>query len=220
MKNSNILAFFAIASALAFALFYLAISSTEKSETALPQKTVVVVDAGHGGIDGGAFAYGVFEADVNLCISKYLQADLLSLNFDVVMTREDEAGLYGDTSAGFKKRDMLARKEIAESSGGSVFISIHQNASTISDRTGVVIYYSKDSEESFALASAVAENFPSATVKAGDYFVTTKINMPSIIVECGFLTTQSENALLQTESYQREIATNIARGVFQYLIGR
>lgn len=187
-----------------------------ESSVALPLSPTIAIDAGHGGIDVGASANGLLESQLNLEIALKLQNAIESLSFQTVMTRTDDNGLYGTTQAGFKKRDMQARKEICESAGADMLISIHQNASTIPDRTGVVIYCDKLSSESVALATAVANQFENGVVKFGDFFITSEIDMPSIIVECGFITTASESEKLASEEYQEDIANSIARGVLIY----
>ncbi len=190
-----------------------------KSVSGYPQQIVVAIDAGHGGIDNGASGNGEIEAVLNLQIAKKLQTALCGVDVATVMTREDENGLYGTTLPGFKKRDMRARKEICESSGASLVVSIHMNASQIKDRSGVVIYCNTQNSESVALANAIASQLANASVKNGDFYMTTKLSMPSVLVECGFITTASESYKLASEEYQTEIANLIARGILIYNLG-
>ena len=88
----------------------------------------IVVDAGHGGIDGGVSGKntGVKESDLNLSISMALKEELEDMGFEVTLTRKTEAGLYDTTAKGFKKRDMQRRKEIIEEVKPALVISIHQ----------------------------------------------------------------------------------------------
>ncbi len=198
-----------------FAIFTVVCAKTSQSSV-YPQSAVVAIDAGHGGIDRGASGFGLFEADINLAVATKLEDALDGLNIQTVMTRTGDYGLYGSTESGFKKRDMLCRKEIVEESGATALISIHMNASTITDRTGVVIYCDFESESSLLLANSIANGFESAKVKDGDFFITTKIDTPAVIVECGFITTPTEAYMLGTDEYQQYLANCIARGVLIY----
>lgn len=186
------------------------------STSVYPIAPIVAIDAGHGGIDRGASGFGIFEAEINLAVATMLETALSGLNVQTVQTRTGDYGLYGDTSRGFKKRDMQARKEIVENSAATALISIHMNASSITDRTGVVIYCDVDNPDSLLLANSVASGFEVATVKDGDFFITTKIDTPAVIVECGFITTPSEAYQLSTVEYQQHLANCIARGVLIY----
>lgn len=200
---------------------FLTINKTENisSISSYPAFTTIAIDAGHGGIDGGATGNGLIEADINLQISEALQETLSSLSFQTVMTRTGDYGLYGTTLPGFKKRDMLARKEICESGGADILVSIHLNASILTDRTGVVIYCDTKNAQSLEIANAIASQLENAVVRHGDFFITTKINMPAVLIECGFITTASEAEKLATAEYRQEIADDIAKGILKYQLG-
>ncbi len=200
----------------AFVAIFLAPSGKTAQSSGYPQSPIVAIDAGHGGIDRGASGFGFFEGDINLSIATKLQSSLENLGLSTVMTRENDEGLYGTTLPGFKKRDMQARKKIVENSGATLLVSVHLNASTITDRTGVVIYCDSENEASLLLANSIACGFESSAVKSGDFFITSKIDTPAVIVECGFITTQEEAEKLATEEYQQYIANCIARGVLIY----
>ncbi len=202
---------------LVFIFAVLAISNERTSvASSYPSYPIVAIDAGHGGIDRGASGFKLYESDLNLAVSQKLESALYGLGLETVMTRTGDYGLYGSTESGFKKRDMQARKAIVEESEAGLLVSIHMNASTITDRTGVVIYCDFDNEESLLLANSVASGFESATVKDGDFYITTKIDTPAIIVECGFITTKSEAENLATSEFQQDIANSIARGILIY----
>ena len=96
---------------------------------AVTRPMCIVLDAGHGGIDGGVVGRetGIKESDLNLSVTVNLKTILQQAGFDVVLTRKTEAGLYGAATKGFKKRDMQRRKEIIEEAKPIAMISIHQN---------------------------------------------------------------------------------------------
>ena len=110
----------------------------------------IVVDAGHGGMDGGVCGRmtGEKESDLNLAVSLALKEELTDMGFVVTLTRKTEAGLYDTASRGFKKRDMQKRKEIIEEVKPDLIISIHQNFYPVKSTRGGQVFYSKNAEES------------------------------------------------------------------------
>ena len=116
---------------------------------ALEAQMRVVLDAGHGGIDGGVTGRttGVKESDVNLTIVHCLKTELEDMGFEVILTRKTEAGLYGAATKGFKKRDMQRRKEIIEDSNPDLVISIHQNFYPTKKTRGGQVFYKKNMEK-------------------------------------------------------------------------
>ncbi len=188
------------------------------NEVSIPQNVTIAIDPGHGGIDVGASGNGAVESVLNLQIAEKLQAEICQLGFESVMTRTGDYGLYGDTSAGFKLRDLQARKAICESSNATLVVSVHQNSSSIPNRTGTVIYCDFKDSESVALANAIASQIENCKVKSGDFYITREVDMPAVIVECGFISTIEEAALLSGEEYQAELADKIASGILCYLV--
>lgn len=191
-----------------------------------PNMPTVVVDAGHGGIDNGVRGIGTKtdEADINLAISRFLKGQFTAAGFNCVMTRTSENGLYGDTSKGFKMRDMKKRKEIIVNSNADMVISVHQNFCPLPSKRGGLVFYDKSSSESGALAAKIQEELnalpqcvkPSQTLH-GDYYMLKCTDSPSVIVECGFLSNAEEDKLLNDESYQRAVAYAIFKGAVSYL---
>lgn len=200
-----------------------------KSASAVNQNMpTVVIDAGHGGIDNGVqgIVTKTDEADINLAIARFLKGNFTAAGFNCVMTRSSEAGLYDDTSKGFKMRDMKKRKQIIEESGADMVISVHQNFCPLPSKRGGIVFYEKSSAVSAALAKAVQEELnalpqcvkPSAP-SHGDYYMLKCTESPSVIVECGFLSNADEDALLNDESYQRAVAYAIFKGAVGYFSG-
>lgn len=187
----------------------------------------IVVDAGHGGIDGGVSgrATGIKESDLNLEISLRLKEVLSDMGFEVTLTRKTEAGLYGTATKGFKKRDMERRKEIIESVKPSLVISVHQNFYPSKTARGGQVFYSEQNEGSLRLAESVQAQvnqlYSSERVKArnaakGEYFMLECAPCPSVIVECGFLSNASDEALLTSSVWQKKLAQAIAVGAVGY----
>ncbi len=184
----------------------------------------VVIDAGHGGIDGGASgSLGVFEREINLQISLKLKEAFESKGYKVTLTRTDDSGLYDDTSPGFKLRDLKKRVEIIKNARPSIFISVHLNTYSSPKRRGAQVFYKKDSNNSKKLADSVQlelnllkESKRMYDALSGDYYLLNSLDIPSIIVECGFLSNPEEEKLLLSESYQKTLAKAIYNGTIRY----
>ncbi len=187
----------------------------------------VVVDAGHGGIDGGVSGIktGAKESDLNLAIAMVLKDCLEDKGFEVTLTRRTEGGLYGTTAKGFKKRDMQRRKEIIERADPALILSVHQNFYPSQSVRGGQVFYSPNREESKALALGMQNKLNDLYVKegakgrkatAGEYFMLDCYPCPSVIVECGFLSNPSDEELLISGGFQRRLAEEIAEGVMGY----
>lgn len=194
------------------------------------KKGTVVIDAGHGGEDGGAVAgNGTMEKDINLAIALELANHLKQNNFDVILTRDGDYSI-GDsnlsTIAERKRSDMKKRLQIVQEAGECVFISIHQNHFTESKYYGAQMFYSKNREESAVLAEAIRANIVSSLQpentrenKEADsnIFLLDNCEMPAVLVECGFLSNPEESKKLCTESYQKDMAAAIYNGLIDYL---
>ncbi|MCM1546317.1 MAG: N-acetylmuramoyl-L-alanine amidase [Clostridiales bacterium] len=194
-----------------------------------PNMPTVVIDAGHGGIDNGVQGINskTDEADINLAIARFLKGQFTAAGFNCVMTRTNEAGLYGDTSKGFKMRDMKKRREIIENSNADMVISVHQNFCPLPSKRGGIVFSEKASAESCELAAAIQEELnalPQCTKPSGamygDYYMLKCTESPSVIVECGFLSNAEEDKLLNDESYQRAVAYAIFKGAVSYFAGK
>ena len=199
----------------------------EQPVAAFSNNMRIVVDAGHGGIDGGVCGAvtGEKESDINLAISFILKEELTDMGFEVVLTRKTEAGLYDTTARGFKKRDMQRRKEIIEEAKPALILSIHQNFYPTKSARGGQVFYSKKQEGSLALAEGIQEGLNSLyegqkvkgrKVTAAEYFMLQCYPAPSVIVECGFLSNRLDEELLCSATWKKRLAQEIAGGVLAY----
>lgn len=183
----------------------------------------VVIDAGHGGIDGGVVgADGVKESTLNLAYAKQLGSVFELSGFNVVYTRKSEGGLYGLPTKGFKLRDMQARKEIIDNARANIVISVHMNKFSQSYRKGPQVFYQEGKDDGRILAQSLQKVFNDYTGNsheaiAGDFYVCREVDCPSVIVECGFLSNADECAQLQTDAYRKLICDYIFSGVMLYL---
>lgn len=183
----------------------------------------VVIDAGHGGVDGGVVGVdGVKESSLNLAYAKQLGQIFERSGFKVVYTRKTEGGLYGLATNGFKLRDMKKRKEIIDKARPNLLISVHMNKFSSSTRSGPQVFYQQGKDDGLTLAESLQRVFNDYTGNthqaiAGDYYVCRETCCPAVIVECGFLSNADECARLQTDEYRETICNQIFNGVMLYL---
>ncbi len=188
----------------------------------------IIIDPGHGGMDGGAVAEsGLLEKEVNLSISKYLYDFLKLGRFDVAMTRTEDILLSSENYSGSKKRsDLLARVDFANGYSDALFISIHQNKFPVAKYSGLQVYYSGNSPQSKLFAQTVRDTNKMLLQKGNkreiksagsSILVLNKLEMPAILVECGFLSNPEEAALLSSEEYRRKLAFMLYTAVLNYI---
>ena len=186
----------------------------------------IVIDAGHGGIDGGVVGRvtGTKESDINLSVSRLLQAEFEDAGFSVIQTRPTEAGLYGAATDGYKRRDMQRRAQIIEDAAPAAVISVHQNFFSLSSRRGAQVFFREGSEQSRTLACAIQtalNDMPECVRRSdalkGDYYVLNCSDYASVIVECGFLSNPADEALLVDRAYQRRLAETVCAGTLAFL---
>ena len=183
----------------------------------------VVIDAGHGGIDGGVVSSsGVKESSLNLAYSKTLGKVFSNAGFNVVQTRITEDGLYGLPTNGFKRRDMQARKAIVDKARPNLVISVHMNKFSASYRTGPQVFFQEGKQDGQILAKSLQQVFNDSTGNrheaiAGDFYICRELDCPAVIVECGFLSNDEEAELLQTDAHRQLICDLIFKGVMLYL---
>ena len=203
---------------------FLCVRQFSSQDTSLIDFTVVI-DAGHGGIDGGVVGVdGVKESSLNLVYAKELGAIFEKGGFNVVYTRTTEGGLYGLPTKGFKLRDMQARKKTVDEARADLVISVHMNKFSQSTRRGPQVFYQEGKERGQALAESLQRVFNEFTGNnheaiAGDYYICREIDCPAAIVECGFLSNADECAQLQTDEYREQICNYIFSGIMLYLYG-
>ena len=188
----------------------------------------IVLDAGHGGMDGGVTGVktGINESDLNLQIVFALKTELETLGFEVALTRKTDAGLYGTTAKGFKRRDMEKRKEIILEEKPALVVSVHQNKYPSKAQRGAQVFYRKNATNGKKLALALQDKLNALYAEdgvkarkatAGEFFMLNITNAPSVSVECGFLSSPLDENLLTSGAWQKRLAENISAGIMAYL---
>ena len=185
----------------------------------------IMIDAGHGGVDGGAVSCtGVYESAINLEIALRLNDLLQLLGYRTSMIRTEDISVYtsGNTIAEKKISDLKERVRLINGIENCILISIHQNFFQDSKYAGAQVFYSKSGEE---LARLIQTQFVS-TVNRGSkrkckraegVYLMNKINCTGVLVECGFLSNAAEESNLRSEDYQKKICCIIASGLSQYI---
>lgn len=220
-----------MAGILLFSMFVVAregavyVNSAAVDKKSTKEKICVVVDAGHGGSDPGKVGInGALEKDINLQIAQILKKFLEAEDIVVVMTREDENGLYEEGASNKKVQDMKKRLEIIEAADPVLVVSIHQNSYHEEYVKGAQVFYYQTSDRSKLLAELLQEQLkllePENTRQAkgnDSYYLLKKTEKPIVIVECGFLSNREESEKLITPLYQEKLAWNIHMGIMKYL---
>lgn len=181
---------------------------------------VVVVDAGHGGFDGGALGRytKVHEDGLNLAVARLVRDGLEAAGATVIMTRDTDDALGPD-----KDSDMVARRKIINGDGIDVIVSVHMNIFSDSSVSGPMSFYMKGSEQGAVLAQCVIDSVcksigrKARSANPGDYFMIRVAKPPSVIIECGFLSNPDDEQLLQNPEHQQRLADGIVGGVMAYL---
>lgn len=216
---------------LIFAMLLVAKESAElvkvwKQQEKQEDVTTVVIDAGHGGIDPGKVGINdALEKDINLSIALKVKKYLEQQDIRVVMTRETDEGLYEESDSNKKVRDMKNRLAIMEENNPELTVSIHQNSYPEESVSGMQVFYYETSTEGKALAEIMQQTMIESlkpqkerTAKANDtYYLLKKTSVPIVIVECGFLSNQTEADMLVSTAYQEKVAWAIHMGILRYL---
>lgn len=192
----------------------------------------IVIDPGHGGMDGGASKGEIIESEITLAISQEVVRQLKRRGAEVVITRKKEGDALAEhkPDASFstlrqrKREDLYLREDIVKREKPDVFISIHANAIPESKWRGAQVFYHKEGHvESEALAKSIQQsirdtlkNTEREALGIKQVYLLKKVEVPAVLVETGFLSNDDERALLTDEKYQKKMAKAIVEGVEAY----
>lgn len=193
----------------------------------LEREATIVIDPGHGGIDGGATSVsGMLESQYNLDISLRLEDLFHLLGFQTKMIRRTDISVHtsGETIAAKKVSDLRQRVRLVNETEDAVLLSVHQNTFSDSKYSGAQVFYGPKGE-SRELAEALQEEFRRTVnpgsqrqiKKAEGVYLMQHINTTGVLVECGFLSNPEEDALLKTPEYQRKICCILATVTGRFL---
>ena len=198
-----------------------------RASNTITLRKVSIIDPGHGGIDGGASGRsGVKESEINLKIAQKLRLLLEQNGAIVLLTRDDDRGLYSDSGSVREKKneDLKNRKDFINNSQADLYISIHLNSFPQTQYYGAQTFYPRGCDKSKEAAELIQEEFIRVLNNGNkreskikdDTYLLKYTNIPTVLVECGFLSNPEEERLLQTNQYQEKIAWSIYIGILRY----
>lgn len=217
----------ALISILLFSIFGNSLITTVMMSAPISDRKVIIIDAGHGGEDGGATSCtGVLESNLNLEISLRLRDLMELLGCKTILLRDSDDALHtdGQTIAARKISDLKQRVHIINETDNAVLISIHQNHFSDSRYAGTQVFYAPTAE-----SKMLAQNIQTATketlqpnntrqIKAADgIYLMQHIQTPGVLVECGFISNPAEEANLRDSEYQMKLCCVIASSCSRFL---
>lgn len=186
---------------------------------------LIVVDAGHGGMDGGGVGVdGIPEKDLNLQIAKKLEQALTGNGYHVVMTRTEDISLHDEgktTVRSQKNSDLKNRAMIANQEKAGLFVSIHMNKYDSADVKGAQVFYRNNDPTGKRYAQSVMselkkmdpQNHRVEKSLPNKNLTFSKLEIPGILVECGFISNEEESLKLRDEAYQQKLVDAIVAGI-------
>lgn len=219
---------------LAMLCFTLQSAKLEENAVAVPTvalpvtNRVIVLDAGHGKPDEGAqSSRGTTEAETNLKIAKKLQNLLEQSGATVILTRSDENAIYDAEESSLRQKkvsDIHNRVRIGNESSADIFVSIHLNKIPQQQYWGWQCFYQLGNDKSIKLAKSVQNNLNEAIqrenkrvpMKLDNVYIMKHVEIPTTIMECGFLSNPEEEQMLLEDTYQEKLAWGIYNGIMEY----
>ena len=186
----------------------------------------VVIDAGHGGRDGGACVNGIFEKDVNLSVSRKVKEFLDLYNVNAVMTRNTDTLLCDENSKHKKRDDLYNRMRFTDSVESPIFLSIHMNKFPEEKYKGLQVFFSPNNNDSEALSLLIqqnvkeylqSENNRQVKKSTSQIYLLDRLLCPAVIVECGFLSNSEDLKNSTDEKYQNALAFVIANSIIEFI---
>lgn len=224
---------FALCLAVVLTVSFTAAAAKENDVAAAAEATTydrtVIIDAGHGGPDGGAVGTdGTVEKGINLAISLKLRSFFLSSGYNVIMIREDDRAICDSnchTIRDIKSSDLHNRLKVSQAHPQALYISVHQNKYSESQYSGTQVFYSKSNPDSKELAQYIqasakkmlqSDNQREIKPAEKNLYVLYYNKAPAVMVECGFLSNPEECRKLNDGAYQNQMAFVIFSGAMQF----
>ena len=207
-----------------FSVFYSVLNFIKSTNNSCSK--LIVVDPGHGGIDGGASFQGLLEKDINLYIAKKLKSYLQEKDFEVKLTRDKDISLDGYSKSGSTRqlRDLNARVNIINSSNAMLFLSIHVNCHLNNpSANSAIVFFCNNHPESKSLAYCMQKELNSIIINGNkryahqpqqaNFYILENSQIPGAIVETAFISNDYDRSLLKTDEFKDTLAEAIAVGV-------
>ena len=209
---------------------FLRIHQSKPTLASYSSAPVVIIDAGHGGMDGGAIGIdGQIEKEINLSIALKLDTMLRAYGFQTIMTRDSDVSIHSPDAKTVRQQktsDLKNRLKLLEDTSSGILISIHQNKYSQSSAHGTQVFYGKNCPESKELAEMLQktitgylqpENAREIKQATKDIYILYQATKPAVMVECGFLSNAAEADKLTDEEYQDQIAFSICTALMNCL---
>lgn len=217
-KNACIIVFVMIMFLLTFAFSHIvAVSASGYNGI------TIVLDAGHGGRDGGSVGVnGTIEKEINLRYTLALKEKLVSAGYRVELTRKTDDGLYLESAKNKKMSDLNARMEIIKRANPNLVISIHMNSFSSQSAHGASTYYRSGDESGQIVSDLIQQSLntylgaPSTKGKVGDYYILNESYYTAVLIECGFLSNPEEERLLNTDEYLEKFVDAVYNAILLY----
>lgn len=182
---------------------------------------IIIIDPGHGGEDPGTINGNTYESNINLAISKSLEIELIKNGATVILTREGDYDLSYPNAKWRKKSDFDNRINLINNSNGDMYLSIHLNYLTDSRYNGAQVFYNNETNKEIAMViqdilnqelnnDREIKQIPTKT------YMYSKLNIPGVLIECGFMSNPNEFNKLITKEYQEKLARTITKGIVNY----
>lgn len=187
--------------------------------------TVVIIDVGHGGIDGGATSADILEKDINLAVARKLYLILRSQGISAVMNRNGDYALSEDNrwhiTRSRHRKDLSHRRQLTEEIESELLVSLHVNWSKTSSKHGPLVLHQNSGESSllaFCIQDALnrQQNTAFLPIEGKPYYLLNRVQQPAVIVEMGFISSDKDRGMLTDPLRQQEVAAAIASGIRQY----
>lgn len=187
---------------------------------------VIIIDAGHGGEDPGAVANGIVEKDINLELALSLSEYLTAFGYKTVLTRSEDVLLYNTGQESRKKYyDVRNREAIANEYKNALFVSIHINKFPQENCKGLQTFYSDNNNKSKLLADTIQNNAKilqpdnNRSVKSGNstIYLMKNLTMPSVLIECGFISNYKEALMLSDNDYKKSLVLMMSCSISEFV---
>ena len=206
-------------------LFFLSIFCFSKTNAIVNDYSLLgksfYIDPGHGGRDSGAISSTFLEKDMNLLLSKKLAKALIGKGAMVYLTRDDDYDLASST-INKKRNDLYNRVKLINNSKCNMYISMHLNSSPSQKWNGIQIFYSNILKENKLIAETITNTMKKNLNNIRDvkqensYYMYSKLKVPGILVEAGFISNKNDNYKIRQEDYQDILINNIVLGIENY----
>ncbi|MEW9669319.1 N-acetylmuramoyl-L-alanine amidase [Ammoniphilus sp. 3BR4] len=207
-------------------LFVLCLAADLGEAQGYPERFDVVIDVGHGGVDGGTSAHGLLEKDLNLEVGKKLYKRLMEEGYNVGITRIHDYALSNDSRLHIRSRhlrDLAQRKLIAETLHPKLFISLHMNWSNSRRARGPLVIY-QASQKSYSLSQLLQQHLndlyqvEKKPIRGNAYFLMKHLHMPSVIVELGYLSNSRDLSMVADKKFQERVAETLTHAIGEYFL--